>query len=95
MKQDSGILTALDGVAFTYPADGKTLDAFFYHTISIEQSTGATVVVTFDYGFGFVDAATITTNSTFIAPAVKSIKITATGADCDFRIYSADQIGGV
>jgi len=95
MRQDSGILTALNGVAFTYPEDGKSLDPFFFHTVSIEQASGATVAVAFDYGFGFVDSSAVTTNTTFIAPAVKKLQITATGADCDFRVYSADQIGGV
>jgi len=95
MAQDSGILTAVDGVAFTFPAGGKTLEPYFFHTVSIEQASGATVAVAFDYGFGFVDSSAVTTNTTFIAPAVKKLRITATGADCDFRVYSADQIGGV
>lgn len=95
MQQNSGKLTALDGVPFVYPQNGKTFDPYFFQTISIEQGTGATVTAEFDYGFGFVDIQTITTNETFIAPNVENIQITSTGADCQFIIYSSDEIGGV
>ena len=94
---DSGVLTALDGVPFVLPVDGKTLSPALYSAISFDPATATTQTIAFDYGLGFGTPVAITTkeNTQFTSIGVKKVSILVTGADCDFRFVTAAEIGGV